>query len=119
MEVPIYSKLAAMPISRSASLIIFVVGLVASVAWAWWQINLFVSEPGVKCGLPVLAILVATVICVVATSLLSACLNAVSFRSCPKPRSALRILELVVLAAPAFLTLLLVALLIGAFLYRI
>jgi len=112
----IYNKLANMPISRFASLAIFVVGLTASFAWAWWQVGLFArSGPEFKCGLPILGIYGVTIICAAATSLLSTCLNALSFRSYPKPRSDLRILELVVLAAPAFLA----ALLIGAFLHGI
>ncbi|MCL2340144.1 MAG: hypothetical protein FWC49_00375 [Proteobacteria bacterium] len=103
-----------MPLARSASLAVFVLGLAAIFSWAWWQLGLFEqSEPGPKCGMPVLAIYGMAIVGSGLTSLLAALLNAPSLVRLPKPRPALRILELAVLAAPAILTALFIGLLLS------
>ncbi len=96
-----------MTLLRPASHAVFVLGLAASFAWAWWALSLFEqSAPG--CGLPALGIYgVAIVGCGIA-SLLALLLNTHSFLRLPKPRPVRRVLELAVLATPAALTVLLI-----------
>jgi hypothetical protein len=92
-----------MPRSRIASLVVFGLGLVASLAWAWWQHDMLTrGEPHPWCATSDMAIVVWASIAIAVSSLASAELNFGAFRAEPKPRSALRILELVILALPAF-----------------
>lgn len=95
--------------TRPISLGVFIFGLTASFAWAWWQITLFnQSVPKLACGLPILGIYIVAVLGAGTTSLASTALNFHSFRYVPKPRPLGRIIELVVLAAPAVFSVVLI-----------
>jgi hypothetical protein len=104
-----------MSLSRSASFVVFLLGLASIFSWAWWQINLFeqsTSEP--RCGMLVWAVYGEAALGSALTSLLATLLNALSFVRLSKPRPVLRMIELAVLTIPAILA----GLLIGTFLYK-
>ncbi len=104
-----------MNVARPASLGIFIIGLAATFAWAWWQLGLFNQiEPGPKCGLPILGILGGAIVGAGITSLIAVLLNFLAFRRLPRPLPLSRVFELVALAIPAAIAVVLVGILLYA-----
>jgi hypothetical protein len=95
---------------RIASFVVLALGVVAGVAWPWWQFDVLqrqeAGQVGYHCGRGYLAIVSVAALGIGLASLVAALLNLVAFRRSPKPRSIVRKIELVLLALPAAIVLL-------------
>ena len=92
---------------RSISWLLTLIGLVLVPALAWWRGQQFLDEQrtqdGFACGMPILGLYLLAVIVAGLLSLVATVLNGLALRALPAPRHPLRILELVVIAAPLML----------------
>ena len=92
---------------RRISWLLTLTGLVLVPALAWWRGQQFLDEQrtqdGFACGMPILGLYLLAVIVAGLLSLVATVLNALAFKALPAPRHPLRILELVVMAAPLIL----------------
>lgn len=92
---------------RGISWLLTLIGLVLVPALAWWRGQQFLDEQrtqdGFACGMPILGLYLLAVIIAGLLSLVATVLNGLAFRALPAPRHPLRILELVVIAAPLML----------------
>lgn len=92
---------------RGISWLLTLIGLVLVPAFAWWRGQQFLDEQrtqdGFACGMPILGLYLLAVVVAGLLSLVATVLNGLAFRALPAPRHPLRILELVVIAAPLML----------------
>ena len=98
---------------RGISWLLTLIGLVLVPAFAWWRGQQFLDEQraqdGFACGMPILGLYLLAVVVAGLLSLVATVLNGLAFRALPAPRHPLRILELVVIAAPLMLAAVFVA----------
>ena len=98
---------------RGISWLLTLTGLVLVPALAWWRGQQFLDEQrtqdGFACGMPILGLYLLAVIVAGLLSLAATVLNGLAFKALPAPRHPLRILELVVIAAPLMLAAVFVA----------
>lgn len=98
---------------RGISWLLTLTGLVLVPALAWWRGQQFLDEQrmqdGFACGMPILGLYLLAVVVAGLLSLVATVLNGLAFRALPAPRHPLRILELVVIAAPLMLAAVFVA----------
>ena len=93
---------------RATSIAVGVLALVVPAAWFFYQQWRFVewakTAEGPVCGMPFLAALIGAVLLAAALSFVASCFGVAAFVRLPKPRPKRRLVELLALSLPIWLS---------------